>query len=67
MPKPIATTLLRPLDAVRRALPGLPMDNFFNSADYAEESSIDAVAPFGVPGYAQLGIKPSKVRGESPR
>lgn len=61
VPKPIAKALMAPLDIARRNLPYLPMDNFFNSLDYVEESSRDNLAPLGSLGYAALGIKPNKV------
>ncbi|KAJ9519638.1 hypothetical protein QJQ45_013262 [Haematococcus lacustris] len=61
VPKPVARTLLGPMDWVRRHLPGLPMDNYFNSVDYVEEVTRNAVAPRGALGYKDLGLRPSKV------
>jgi hypothetical protein len=40
---------------------GLPMDNYLSSVDYVEESTHDSVVPKGAKGYADLGLKPSKV------
>lgn len=47
---------------MRRSLPTLPMSNWMYSADYVEEQLRGKVAPAGSLGYADLGIKPAKVR-----
>lgn len=47
---------------MRRSLPPLPMSNWMYSADYVEEQLRGKVAPAGSLGYADLGIKPTKVR-----
>ena len=44
------------------ACTGLPMDNYMNSMDYVEEVTRDALPPAGALGYADLGLKPNKVR-----
>jgi hypothetical protein len=61
VPKAVAKAILGPLNAVRRAVPALPMDNYTMSTDYVEEMTRDRVAPRGALGYAELGIKPAKV------
>ena len=50
---------------MRRSLPTLPMSNWMYSADYVEEQLRGKVAPQGSLGYADLGIKPAKVRSTS--
>lgn len=61
VPKAVARAVYKPLDTLRNMLPNLPMDNYFSSSDYVEESTYDSVAPAGALGYEALGIKPSKV------
>ncbi|GIL71260.1 hypothetical protein Vretimale_2871 [Volvox reticuliferus] len=53
--------MYKPMDAVRRMLPGLPMTSPLATDDYVEESLRDKVVPAGALGYADLDIVPQKV------
>ncbi|KAG2498336.1 hypothetical protein HYH03_003596 [Edaphochlamys debaryana] len=53
--------MYKPMDALRRSLPGLPMTSPLATADYVEECLRDKVVPPGALGYADLDINPAKV------
>ncbi|EFJ44232.1 NADH:ubiquinone oxidoreductase 39 kDa subunit [Volvox carteri f. nagariensis] len=61
LPAWIVKAMYKPMDSVRRKLPGLPMTSPMATDDYVEECLRDKVVPAGVKGYADLDIVPQKV------
>ncbi|GFR45652.1 hypothetical protein Agub_g7063 [Astrephomene gubernaculifera] len=61
LPAWLVKLMYKPMDSIRRKLPGLPMTSPMATDDYVEESLRDKVVPAGALSYADLGITPQKV------
>ncbi|GLC37331.1 hypothetical protein PLESTB_001135500 [Pleodorina starrii] len=61
LPAWLVKAMYKPMDAMRRKLPGLPMTSPMATDDYVEECLVDKVVPGGAKGYTDLEVVPQKV------